>query len=232
MSKHILIFFVGLLLLSTNVLGQIWNIDDRSIFIKSTPEEDYIIGCAELYNKTSDTVEVMWERSKESFTNKDWESYVVDDEIEWAPFVDTGTFELLPKDTLQLCVNLLSYHTSGRGTVILHLYADADSVNVQDSIVYKIDVDWPSATKKSKQIRLYPNAAQDHIHIDWNNFEEKIQQVDIYNLIGMKVATHKVKDMNEVFSIELEDLDSGVYFISMLNQSKKLVFTKTFSKVD
>ena len=71
---------------------------------------------------------------------------------------------------------------------------------------------------KSFSFTIYPNPVTSVISI---NSDLRLNQVDIYSMIGAKIDTRKVKENK----VDVSDLNSGMYFITY-----DKVFTKFIKK--
>lgn len=241
MQKYYLYFIISacwfcqMVFFSDIVTAQIIDISKRTVSIEDVPVVFSSNACATLTNKTQGNLVIMWERAKEKYSNEEWESYIQDEEIEWSPSVKDGIIELAAHESADLCINFLTYAQPGDGEVLLKIYADADSIDILDSILFKINLDWPSIKRKNqkkKQVRVYPSMVRNHLYIDWNGAIDQVNKIEIYNLLGSPVAIYKGINTKQRFTINTSHLKGGVYFISIFKTSNQLLNTKAFSKLE
>jgi len=70
----------------------------------------------------------------------------------------------------------------------------------------------------NQQIELYPNPAHDMIYI---NSDEKINQVEIYNVSGKQILRKQVN--TPLNTLDVQSLDKGLYFIKLSLQNKNII---------
>ncbi|MCW3128232.1 MAG: hypothetical protein JWO03_3890 [Bacteroidetes bacterium] len=75
--------------------------------------------------------------------------------------------------------------------------------------------------------RLYPNPADDQIHI---RFNEKMigNSVRIYSLLGSEVVSHSIGGAQETIDVSI--LPSGLYIYSIIDKNNKTVVSGKFNK--
>ncbi|MBO6025920.1 MAG: T9SS type A sorting domain-containing protein [Bacteroidales bacterium] len=73
-----------------------------------------------------------------------------------------------------------------------------------------------SVNEAELTIRIYPNPVDNLMTI---NAEEEIQQIVIFNVLGVKVKEVAVNNKETV--IDLSDFESGIYIVEMLSNNKK-----------
>lgn len=88
---------------------------------------------------------------------------------------------------------------------------------------------WPTAIRENtapRSFSLYPNPAHDQINVNFNA-KDKFT-VEIFNVLGCKVRSF-TQDANTL-SIDISDLDKGLYFIRI--REKNNVLTRSFTKAE
>lgn len=65
------------------------------------------------------------------------------------------------------------------------------------------------------QVKLYPNPATNYLRFEINDSSLLDTKIDIINALGKTVLSEKI--MNETFTLNIESLQSGVYFVQFLN---------------
>lgn len=86
---------------------------------------------------------------------------------------------------------------------------------------YTVNVTDESLEEYANRFEIYPNPADNYLNIDTN---ENINEVNIYNVIGVKVYS----EQNFNGTIDLSDFNDGVYFIRI--NTEKGDITKRFIK--
>lgn len=74
---------------------------------------------------------------------------------------------------------------------------------------------------QSSQINIYPNPADDMIYINPNN--QPIDQVNIYDLQGREIKQFSLTGQT---SLDVSDLQSGIYFLNILSQGQIVTYQK------
>ncbi len=82
-------------------------------------------------------------------------------------------------------------------------------------------------TRKNEDVTLYPNPATNTVNVVYDASLE-VKNVAIYNLIGKLVSIYKVNGNSA--SMGIENLNSGIYFLRLINNAGEVVQTKKFTK--
>ena len=83
-------------------------------------------------------------------------------------------------------------------------------------------VGWETPKPKGMKFKLWPNPASEFVNID---FKERLKldiDIIIYNSLGIKVKTVYVKADQTNFKIEVDDLETGVYFYEIIGEKQIL----------
>ena len=81
----------------------------------------------------------------------------------------------------------------------------------------------------SQNIKLYPQPAQDVLNIKFNfNAENEFTKCVLYNNLGQIIREEKLEIKEKIAIFNLTDLSSGVYFITLSNQSHECITKKLF----
>lgn len=73
-----------------------------------------------------------------------------------------------------------------------------------------------------KGITIYPNPTHDYINIDLSEFEYDNLEIEITDITGKTIRKIDTIIETEVLKINVEDLKSGIYFINLLENSKRV----------
>jgi hypothetical protein len=67
-----------------------------------------------------------------------------------------------------------------------------------------------------KQLKVYPVPAKGTITVETNGLNEKINSIEIFDILGTKVVTiTKTKTFSNPIQIDIQNLNKGVYFIKL-----------------
>ena len=121
----------------------------------------------------------------------------------------------------------LSYSFNGvKGMTVVRVVALYDngktSVNIS-GIFFGEDTE--SIEENTTSFCIYPNPAKDEIHI---SSEERIEEVRIYNINGQQTTVNSQQTSSTGMTINISNLNSGVYFIKINTEKGNIV--KTFIK--
>jgi len=128
---------------------------------------------------------------------------------------DTSFSEFWITDT-SYTWNTITYNTSGDYNQTLLNTAGCDSVvTLHLTIITGIE-------NPDKLISIYPNPAQDNIHVDFGQIPETEMMVAIFDAYGRNVHLSRIsKQYNE---IDIQGLTTGIYFIEISSLQQRLYF--------
>ena len=128
---------------------------------------------------------------------------------------DTSFYEFWITDT-SYTWNTITYNTSGDYNQTLLNTAGCDSVvTLHLTIITGIE-------NPDKLISIYPNPAQDNIHVDFGQIPETEMMVAIFDAYGRNVHLSRIsKQYNE---IDIQGLTTGIYFIEISSLQQRLYF--------
>ncbi len=72
-----------------------------------------------------------------------------------------------------------------------------------------------------KVISFYPNPAQKTLYFSFKSENSELYDVVIYNAVGEKMNTVSVIPNAEIFSTDVSDLSSGIYFVSLIQNKEQ-----------
>ena len=96
--------------------------------------------------------------------------------------------------------------------------------SVQDS--FEIDCNSIEENLKTLEYLIYPNPAQSNIYLQFKEKHQTQLSLKIYNSLGVLVKQEKLSLNKKEYSINIENLESGVYFISILSDNKNALSSK------
>ncbi|UKN00884.1 T9SS type A sorting domain-containing protein [Paracrocinitomix mangrovi] len=132
----------------------------------------------------------------------------------------------IPAADSSLMKPLLNF--TGGGDLHLRYYVlDADNGDAAiDSVDFTITSTVGIEEKIDISLSAYPNPANDEFFINFNGNEGKEFQLVVYNVVGAEVMKKTL--VNGLNKLNVEDLNNGVYFYSIVNnndiiETKKLL---------
>lgn len=187
---------------------------------------------ATVQNNTGNAINLKWQRISNSLESG-WQSLICDNETCWGPNTNTNTVPLNPGQSSTMDCHFKPLGIPGTGTVTLRVWAVSDSAATAITMSYQcnayivgISDPFPKGT-----LRMYPNPARDYMNVSFSSYD-KIKNIEIYDIIGAKVASYTIPSNTETYYINTQDLKEGMYFMSLYNEQKKRLITKVFSKVE
>ena len=122
-------------------------------------------------------------------------------------------------------------------SLMLRFTFTSDSINdnregwIVDDITW-IDYGVCSGAKEdneNNEFSIYPNPSYKEISIDLKNSFLKDKEISIYNLLSEKIFLHRIVPSENIISLNIEALRSGIYFIEISDMQGK-TFRKKFVK--
>lgn len=111
--------------------------------------------------------------------------------------------------------------------------ANKDNTNKNDTIItHQIRIKKPQAssvTESNTSLLVLPNPAQTRLTIEPNNADEKFTEAFIFNVLGKQVKHFSLHDTYGMASVDIHDLQKGVYTLVLFADNKKKQHT-TFVK--
>tara|TARA_R110000823_G_scaffold315705_1_gene451091 strand:- start:124152 stop:124670 length:519 start_codon:yes stop_codon:yes gene_type:complete len=99
---------------------------------------------------------------------------------------------------------------------------------IQADYIYSEDCTLDSSSEKEKVLSIYPNPVKDKLIIKNTKFETSQLSLSTYTIQGKAVVSKNIQFENET-SIDVSDLSSGMYFISIEDKNGK-TSTQKFMK--
>jgi hypothetical protein len=138
------------------------------------------------------------------------------------PYSATGTRDF------HLQLNLSSTAITTYGTYYCVVNATGGSTDT--NMVFAVTLNAPNAVQnvtKTEDILLYPNPCTNDINIVFDG-EPDVKTIAVYNNIGRMVSIYKVSGTSA--NINLENVQSGIYFVRLMNSQGMVVNTRKFTK--
>ncbi|MEO1262473.1 MAG: T9SS type A sorting domain-containing protein [Bacteroidota bacterium] len=135
--------------------------------------------------------------------------------------------ELMPGDTSRLDLYYKPNGIKGCCTPVIHLRDFDAPTDILATASYDVCIDdlTTSVTEQEKvSLKVYPNPTADYISISTNDFVEELW---ISNILGKRVRNFKTNVGN---SYDVSMLPDGIYLVSMVDKSNKVMKTVRISK--
>ncbi len=239
MNKRLLIYLLtlfltipslsmkGQALTGTTVDGEVTSIIEKGGF--STDFE--IVAKSLIHNNTNDRLTLNWVRVENNIPDG-WISLVCDPELCYGPTQNNSPTAIVVNagESMLLDLHFQAFGIDGDGVVDMHIWAPADSANINTSMTYMCDAyavgieDNPAS-----KINIYPNPVRNNLTLDIG-LETNVRYVEIYSLIGRKMAHYTIPNNTSAYRINASALPEGLYFVKMLDQNFEQVATKSFAK--
>ncbi|MBK8473111.1 MAG: T9SS type A sorting domain-containing protein [Sphingobacteriales bacterium] len=201
------------------------------ITIQGYYDENEIVAHATVLNNTGSTVSLKWQRTVNNLS-QDWSALICDAETCWGPNTHTNTVVLPAGQTSLMDCHFRPNDAPGVGNVTVKAWVVGDSAATVQTIEYEcsalilgISEPYPRGT-----ISVYPNPANNYTNITFSAYDQ-VRSIEIHNIIGNRVASYTIPASTETYYVNTEELQEGLYFVSLYNEQRKRVSTKAFSKV-
>lgn len=217
----------GQALTGTTVDGETTSIIEKGGF--STDFE--IVAKSLIHNNTNDRLSLNWVRVENNLPDG-WISLVCDPILCYGPNQDNSPTSVVvdPGGSMLLDLHFQAAGIDGDGITKMHIWAPADSANINLSMTYMCDAYAVNIEENlASQINVYPNPVRNNLTLDIG-LETNVRYVEVYSLIGRKMAHYTIPNNTSIYSINASALPEGLYFVKMLNQNFEQIATKSFAK--
>lgn len=228
MAKSIFFFIFPLFFIPS--FAQIAFYEDSVAEVVSPPPSFEVVTYNFIKNNSSDTVIYRWRRVVEEIPST-WESAVCDEIACRFPSVNTinDTIKIAPGDSTNLDVHFYNEGRVGEGYVEVIAFDVADSANTVVNAKFYAkaeneDVDVSISRVEKNSFDIYPNPASDAINIKGLENISSNAIIEIYSIIGVKVAEVEYSRN----SIDVSAFQSGVYLLKVSDKNKS--YSQTFIK--
>ncbi|OWY22636.1 T9SS C-terminal target domain-containing protein [Sphingobacteriales bacterium UPWRP_1] len=191
-----------------------------------------LVAHASVTNTTNQTLTVTWQRTSNDLFGAGWRSLVCDKITCWSPNVNNNTITIPPGESSILDVHFQSNEaTIGPGYGIVQIaitVAENSAYNL--NATYRCDA-WAVGiqTPYQEEIKFYPNPVRDRLNIEFNSYTN-VKYLEVYNIIGAKIAQFSVYNSYYPFVYDATALDEGMYFIRLYDHDYNFIESKVFTK--
>lgn len=131
-----------------------------------------------------------------------------------------------PGDSAKLELNVFPIGTAGTANVRINLYDMANPRSPLNTANFNVTIEGiTELTELDKgRLRVYPNPVSDYLTITKNSF---VKQLWVANILGKRVKTF---DTAYTSRYDMSDLPDGIYLVSMVDASRKVIKTVRINK--
>ncbi len=231
MMKNLLAFLVVALTSATYAFGQITFATDTVVKVSDEAGESPVDLFLVIQNAGATDVTGYWKRTSETGP---FDTQICENGTCWYITVDTGDITIPAGDTTSLIVGFITDSTTeAEGLANIKLYFGRDTSTVTFKVVRENLPDPTAIGEKNfnnNDIKVYPNPAKDYVLVK-REPTDRIERVEVYNMLGLKVMSQKVENDNLITRVDLLDLQKGIYMLRVFDGDNSVVMTKSISKV-
>lgn len=175
------------------------------------------------------------------------DSLVLDKEHEDCSIFRNDTIILCKNDTLLLDAsqpnssylwqdgsNNSNYTVTQQGIYYVEVTSEGGCV-CTDTVVVNLDSTCFSNVNTlafgSSELVIYPNPASNQLNVKLKELSDDNLIIQIYDLSGKKITNFNVNTNSNITTIDIKDIESGIYFISLINQKTKIIKQTKFIKL-
>lgn len=118
---------------------------------------------------------------------------------------------------------------TGDGMYIIEVRNTTD--NITDTLVYVAEA--PNSVKNityNANVTSYPNPANSELIVDYTLKNVSTPILNVYSIIGGKVATYELNQVNGSLNLSTSDFENGMYFFTIEEKGQR-VFIQKFNVV-
>lgn len=212
-----MVFLTGALVQVGEVFAQNIGVSPNDTFEQVGFMEDLETLTISLKNLSPSTVIFKWQKVSESVP-ANWDAAVCDNKICYAGLEDSGTMNPVDSQgSAFLLLHITSHSNYGKATVRYCVW-DEQNPQWKDTLTFILRVDPPSGIGQlnvTSSILIYPNPAQDFLHIHTNN--DKGFDCQIFTITGDRVSGAKSETDEVILSIK--ELKAGIYFLRIQHEN-------------
>lgn len=240
--RKIYILFLFTFFAATSIQAQnLIEFQEEELYVNF--EQEDVIGLIStpfnyIKNNSDKAISVAWERTVNDVEDG-WTSSVCAGDLcypaEESNSDDVGPIVIAPGDSAQVKIQFNPNFDNIFGVSTVEIRAIAEAAGIVDTItatfsgeVFATGIE--DVFFEEKTVDIYPNPVINYLFLELENYPE-VAVVEVYNMVGKRVEQFFVENSEEIQKFNLFDLQEGMYFISLLDNSNQLLETKRFSKV-
>jgi hypothetical protein len=234
MIKNLLLSLVSMLF-SSALLAQltITPADSVGVIQTVTANNDEVVLYAYVKNDSSVDLTFRW-RVASSDWPSGWDVSYCDNTncLDLASSIQS-TFILKADSTSILKMAYLPYLIGGESNIEMSVSIDgvaSSSVTVKYTAkVTANPVNVGIRALNVNTLSLFPNPATNFIQIKGIDNVNDVNAIEIYSIIGKKIMSNPISSVNDL-SVNIQNLEHGVYLVKLYDSKKSVFYTKTFVK--
>lgn len=237
------IYLLALLLISSFSFAQSeLNFDESDILYgQGSPDDTFIIIEGKLTNSSTSAMTVTWVREEFAMA-PGWSSQICDINLCYFDQTSTQSFEIAAGQTLFVKPQFLPKGNTGCSQLRIRIYEEGNAeVNFDEMIFYAragdvecedfVEPEVPAGIDDElvQTLNLFPNPVMNELNVSMTNIDNA-EAIEIYNLTGKRLDRIYL-DGEENIRISAYDWSEGMYILSVLDESDRVIKTQRFSKV-
>lgn len=228
-----LFYFLPLvaMLLSGNAIAQGLSVTPGNLVtVSGDVSNSELVADALVTNNTGQAITLVWERQTNNL-NSAWKSLVCDKNLCYGATTSTAMVSLAAGESSILNIHFKLYGTPGNGTVVVRAYSQNDP-SIMTEITYEASASAVGINNNlATQMKFYPMPAADALNINFGNVSN-VKYVELYSVVGEHLQSYYIPTGQNSCKIPTDYLSAGMYFVRLLNDSRQLIGSKAFPKVN
>lgn len=195
-------------------------VNPDSTFVEGTTNDVDIMAWSYVHNLTNDTLELIWNKTMNDLSDT-WYSAICDAFGCYDSSIVSLPLQILPNDSSLLIGHFYFWNVEGTGTIQLTVYDPADSVNNTFVSTYVATISKATGVHGvavKKKLSVFPNPGSGIFYLT-NLTQNEIVNLTVTDMLG-RIVYHVENTNGE--KLDLQFLDSGVYFLSLTHGQKSL----------
>ncbi len=234
-------YFLALLFVSSVAFSQSSLSFEASdvVFGEGPVGEDFFIVSVDVTNSSDQQMNVRWERD-ESNLFEGWDTQICDKNLCYLNWIDSEVFLLAPGESHFLQVYFWPNGLEGCSQVTLNIFDEGTpDVNFAELVYFgkTVNVECDGFVSQAvgiedevvQTLNLYPNPVMGELNVSMTNINDA-STIEVYNLTGKLLDRIDIQDETQI-RIGAYDWTEGMYILSLLDESNRVIKTQRFSKV-
>ncbi len=242
--KKFYLFALAFLIFGGVAMAQTFTVDtevaDASPYVEGTlnPNNGWYNAKIKVTNTSNKAISINWQVLDETIS-EDWTYQICDFNLCWPIGQTEGAeSELAIGAEGEFKVQFNSSLLPGNGSVTLQIWDVAQSADTSYDVVFSGDLTEEEINNvqtdiedidPAQNILVYPNPAISDLNVEITD-NIGAGNIEIYDAVGKQVASKLVE--STINTLDLSNLNEGLYFVRIISEDEDWVITKTFSKVN
>ena len=152
--------------------------------------------------------------------------HVLGAEVLSSDLSDGASVTTLNGQDVTVSINAQGVFINDAQVTVADIQTDNGVVHVIDTVLIPSTSSTEDIDSALSRINVYPNPANDVLNVELDGLSAEQSVFRIFDLTGRQVKT--VQEQNQLFQINISDLDSGIYYLDYRNQENS--YQKKFIK--